>query len=99
MKNKILVLAVLALIISSIYLQFTPTALSIGPQVSEMQLALEEHFDCRIKSSRYQLFGVHHRLHFELTDDCKSSLSQKEASEYLAAHFEEFKVVDDFILD
>jgi hypothetical protein len=49
MKNKILVLAVLALIISSIYLQFAPTALSIGPQVSEMQLALEEHFDCRIK--------------------------------------------------
>ena len=96
MKNKLFLLALLALIGFLFYTKLSPAAENISPELAEMELALEKHFDCTISTTEYRLIATYHILTFGLSKDSKSPLSEEEAREYLLANFPSFEYVSVF---
>lgn len=61
-----------------------------------MGKALEQQFDCEIKSTNYEFKDWNHTLVFELEDHSKNRVTEEQAKEYLAATFSEFWFVNEF---
>ena len=100
MKNNLIIFAVLALLAGvQLYTEYSPTAQDLGSETQEMKEALEEHFDCKIDKSHYQLIVWHQTLALDLAKDSNNQVTQEEASEYLAANFPSFEYIDEFVLN
>jgi hypothetical protein len=100
MKNNLIILALLVLIAGGqLYTEYSPTAQDLGSETQKMKEALEEHFDCEIYSYNYELIVWHQTLELELADNSKQTLTEKEASEYLATNFPNFQYIDKFTIN
>ena len=99
MKNEFLLIAFLFIVGLFAYGEYSPSAKSIGHKIEQMEIALENNFDCTIGSTNYQQIVWHHRLCFGLAKDSKHSVTNEEARAFLASSFPEFRFVDEFQLD
>ena len=81
-----------------VYTDHSPTAQDYSLETTKMERALESHFNCDIDSSNYQLIVWYQKLSFKISKDSKFSVSEEEASNYLASNFPTFKYIDTFKL-
>ncbi|PCJ66479.1 MAG: hypothetical protein COA58_06795 [Bacteroidetes bacterium] len=95
-KSKTLFSGIIIILFFAFGSLFTGTEESIVSEIDEMEMALEEHFNCEINGSFYYIMFNHHRLNFTLALESTSKLTTQEAQMYLSSKFENFDLVDDF---
>lgn len=99
-RYSIIFLVVLLTIGASDYLISNhPSNQSISNQLTNMEQAIELHFDCKIDKSDYSLIVWHQKLHFTYDSATVNRPSKLYVEQFLSSNFTDFQYVDEFRID
>lgn len=98
-RSRIVILFICALAATNYFITKHPANQSLGHQLSDMEQAIEQQFDCQIDKTKYSLIVWHQQLYFGYDSTSKNRPLESEVAQFLAANFHEFRFIDEFEID